>query len=87
MALDCLGFMPFGRWLCSFMETLRLLANCDKHNPSEEPEEQLLKHLALDESVPYAPLAESNSLREALAASDRTHAVTIGLRRGIIDLQ
>lgn len=66
--IEKLQLESFPEWGRS-IETLRLLANCYKHSPSDEPEEQLLKHLALDKSATYAPLAESNSLREALAAS------------------
>jgi hypothetical protein len=51
------------------METLRLLANSHKHNPDSEPDQDLLKHLGRDLSVAYAPLPESDAIREALAAS------------------
>jgi len=51
------------------MEALRLLANSYKHDPSMEPDEDLLKLLKLETGVNYAPLPESDSLREAFAAS------------------
>ena len=58
------------------METLRLLANCVKHEPWQEPDERLLKHLKLPIAaelkrpvVRYMPLPESRCFREGLAAS------------------
>jgi hypothetical protein len=51
------------------IEALRLLANSYKHDPSKEPAEDLLKLLNLEVGVNYAPLPESDALREALAAS------------------
>lgn len=53
----------------SSMETLRLLANSYKHDPTASPDEALLKHLGLDRGVNYAPLAESPDLKKGLAAS------------------
>ncbi len=50
------------------MEALRLLANSYKHDPSMEPDEELLKLLKLKTGVNYAPLPESHSLQEGLAA-------------------
>ena len=51
------------------METLRLLANCYKHAPSQGPEPDLLRHLQLDEARNYAPLPESSGVREGLTLS------------------
>jgi len=56
---SCEGYAP--------MEALRLLANSYKHDPSMEPNDDLLKLLKLETGVNYAPLPESNSLREGLA--------------------
>lgn len=50
-----------------FMEALRLLVNSYKHDPSIEPNEDLLKLLKLKTGVKYAPLPESDSLREGFA--------------------
>lgn len=49
------------------MEALRLLANSYKHDPSIEPNDKLLDKLNIETGVNYAPLPESNSLREGLA--------------------
>jgi hypothetical protein len=51
------------------MEALRLLANSYKHHPLMEPDEELLRLLKLETGVNYAPLPESHSLQEGLAAS------------------
>jgi hypothetical protein len=51
------------------LETLRFLSNSYKHNPSQMPDEDLLRHLGLKFGVPYAPLSESEALRAALGAS------------------
>jgi len=51
------------------METLRLLANCHKHDPGGSPDPLLLGHLSLDASVSYAALPESDAVRMALATS------------------
>lgn len=57
------------------METLRLLANSLKHEPTQQPDKKLLEHLKLPLkpegrlTVGYAPLAESRCFREGLAAS------------------
>jgi len=50
------------------IEALRLLANSYKHDPSKKPDEDLLKLLNLETGVTYAPLAESDGLREGLAS-------------------
>jgi hypothetical protein len=50
------------------MEALRFLANSYKHNPSMKPDKALLKSLKLETKVNYAPLPESDSLREGFAA-------------------
>ena len=57
------------------VEALRLLANSYKHDPSMEPSEDLLKWLNIETGVNYAPLPESDSLREGFAAF-------IGLEKG-----
>jgi hypothetical protein len=49
-----------------YIEALRLLSNSYKHGPTVEPDEELLQLLMLETNVKYAPLSESNSLREAL---------------------
>lgn len=49
------------------LETLRLLANSYKHSQSMEPNNNLIKWLKLETGVPYAPLPESDALREGLA--------------------
>lgn len=49
-------------------EALRLLANSYKHDPYMEPDHKLLDLLELETGVNYAPLPESDSLREGLAA-------------------
>jgi hypothetical protein len=57
------------------METLRLLANCYKHQAGQTPTEQLLAHLSLPPKPPeqlvvgYMSLPESHAFREGLAAS------------------
>jgi len=58
-----------------FFEALRHLANSYKHNPSMEPEGELLTLLKLKPGVSYAPLPESDSVREGLAD-------LIGLEKG-----
>jgi len=63
-----LNLASFPEWDTS-METLRLLANSYKHAPSGKPFSDLLTHLNLDRTRTYAPLVDSNSLREGLAAS------------------
>src|SRR5712691_11701981 len=50
------------------METLRLLANSNKH-AVRRPHDDLLGHLKLDLKRNYAPLAESDGVRERLATS------------------
>ena len=58
-----------------WMETLRLLANCYKHEPDRRPSEALLTqiHLPLKPTerlvVAYAPLAESRLFLNGLSAS------------------
>ena len=49
------------------MKALRLLANSYKHDPSKEPESDLLVLLNLETRVNYAPLPESKSLQKGLA--------------------
>jgi hypothetical protein len=58
------------------METLRLLSNCLKHSPWQEPDDELLRHLRLPAVnqlkppiVRYMPLPESSCFREGLATS------------------
>ncbi len=51
-----------------YVEALRLLANSYKHDPSMKPDEELLKLLNLKTEFTYAPLPESPSLQNALAA-------------------
>lgn len=57
----------FTEWASS-METLRLLANCCKHDPSRKPDQKLLAHLKL-KPANYMPLPESSCFQEGLAAS------------------
>jgi hypothetical protein len=57
------------------MEALRHLANSYKHDPSMQPDAELLDVLKLETGVSYLPLPESDSLREGLA-------VIIGLGKG-----
>lgn len=66
------SFTEWGRSL----KTLQLLANCFKHEPWQEPDEELLRHLGLPTVkqlkppiVRYMPLPESACFREGLAAS------------------
>jgi len=73
--LAALGLQSFPE----FVETLRLLANCLKHEPHQHPGEVLLRHLNLPDVnqlkkqdalvAEYLPLAESDRFREGLAAS------------------
>lgn len=49
-------------------EVLRLLANSYKHDPSIEPDRDLLELLGLETGVNYAALPESHSLQKGLAA-------------------
>ena len=49
------------------LEALRQLANGYKHTPSRRPDDTLLKLLQLDLKRHYAPLPESDSIREGLA--------------------
>ena len=49
------------------MEVLCLLANSYKHNPSFEPDRELLEFLKLETGVPYLPLPESQVLQDRLA--------------------
>jgi len=57
----------FLEWNTS-METLRLLVNCYKHSPSQQPNDELKKQLNLD-AVNYLPLPESTCFREKLAVN------------------
>lgn len=50
------------------MEILRLLANSYKHEPMATPDKCLLERLGLDASRNYAPIPESPTLKERLAA-------------------
>jgi hypothetical protein len=50
-----------------FIEALRLLSNSYKHDPSMEPDEELLNLLSLETGVNYAPLPESDALRKGFA--------------------
>ena len=69
--LDLTSFAAWGE----SMKTLHLLANCLKHEPWQQPDEELLKHLKLPVNRPeplivgYMPLPESNCFREGLAVS------------------
>jgi hypothetical protein len=69
-----LNLNSFAEWTAS-METLHLLANCLKHEPTQEPDKELLTHLKLPlkpigpRIVGYLPLPESHCFREGLAAS------------------
>jgi hypothetical protein len=64
----------FAEWKTS-METLRLVANCLKHEPTLEPDQKLLEHLNLAPKpvepriVSYSSLPESSLFREGLARS------------------
>lgn len=50
-----------------YIDALRLLANSYKHDPSMEPNDDLLNRLNLETGVNYAPLPESDALRQGLA--------------------
>jgi hypothetical protein len=50
-----------------FVEALRLLSNSYKHEPSMEPNDELLNFLGLEIGVNYASLPESDALREGFA--------------------
>lgn len=58
-----------------FMKTLRLLANCFKHAPDQDPDKKLLTHLGLPLIPPgllvvgYMPLPQSIDFRKGLARS------------------
>jgi hypothetical protein len=73
-AIVKLNLTEFPEWRTS-IETLRLLSNCYKHDPSGDPDEELLSHLKLDLTVKYASLPESRCFREGLA-------VSLGLDKG-----
>ena len=49
------------------MKALRLIANLYKHDPSKEPDEDLLQLFKLETGVNYDPLPESDALRKGLA--------------------
>jgi hypothetical protein len=66
--IDLLKLRSYVEWNSS-METLRLLANCYKHDLSQTADEEFLKHLKSDLSLNYMPLAESGYLRQDIAAS------------------
>jgi hypothetical protein len=63
-----LGVESFPEWHSS-MTTLRLLANCYKHDPALEADGNLLGHLGLDGKLTYGCLPESDDIREKLAQS------------------
>jgi hypothetical protein len=69
-----LRLSSFAEWKGS-MESLRLLANCLKHESSQQPDEKLLKHLKLPAKpaerfvTSYLPVAESGYFRQGLAES------------------
>lgn len=71
---ETLNLESFKEWKAP-METLPLLANCLKHQPTQEPDQNVLKHLNLPSKpegplvVRYMPLPESESFREGLAVS------------------
>lgn len=48
------------------LEDLRLIVNSVKHGPWSTPEIELLNRLGLDTNASYAPIAESDELRQAL---------------------
>jgi hypothetical protein len=70
--IEKLALDEFPEWKSS-MEALRLLANCFKHDPTQRPSTNLLKHLSLPLKpserlvVGYAPLSESSLFRGGLA--------------------
>ena len=49
------------------MDTLRLLSNCYKHDPSKGPGVPLLRRLSLNTSPIYMPLPESPAFQKGLA--------------------
>jgi hypothetical protein len=63
------------------MEVLRKLANLYKHEPSREPDSNLLNLLNLAVTDDYARLQESDALREGLAIS-----VNLGKNVGYCDI-
>lgn len=63
-----LNLTSFPEWASS-MKTLQLLANCYKHDPIRGPDEALLVHLKLDQTVKYDLLPDSRCFREGLALS------------------
>ena len=63
------------------MKALRHLANSYKHDPSMEPDNDLLKFLNLETGDDYARLPESPALREGLATS-----VGLGKDAGYCDI-
>ena len=73
--IGLLKLRSFPEWERS-MKTLQLLSNSLKHNPWQEPDEVLLRHLGLptvDQLKPpivgYMPLPESDCFQEGLATS------------------
>jgi hypothetical protein len=48
-------------------EALRQIANNYKHTPGGRPDENLLKLLELDLDLNYAPIVESDAIRQCLA--------------------
>ncbi len=72
--IAALSLESFAEWQTT-MKTLQLVANCLKHEPKQEPDKELLKHLKLPSkpvgrlNVRYMPLPESRSFKEGLAVS------------------
>jgi hypothetical protein len=61
-----LSLNSFPEWNREF-EALRQIANSYKHTPWRKPDDKLLKLLSLDLTLNYAPIAESDAIREGLA--------------------
>jgi hypothetical protein len=61
-----LNLNSFPEWNREF-EVLRQIANSYKHTPWRRPDDKLLKLLKLDLALNYAPIAESDAIREGLA--------------------
>lgn len=62
-----LKLSAFSDWRA--LDALRLLANCYKHDPFNEPQDELLKALGLDRAACYASLNESPALCEAFCSA------------------
>ena len=69
--IETLKLESFAEW--ESIEALRRLANCLKHEPTREPDKELLQHLRLpllppgNHMVGYLPLPESDCFRKGLA--------------------